>query len=177
MLFSKVIQESDPDYPKLLSLYEAAFPDNERLAPNRYTEREGNEFIAFYIADEEPLFAGFAWMLTKGDLSHILYFAIEPALRHEGLGTEALRCLQGHFPGKRIIADVEDPDTNCPDPEERRRRIRFYERAGYRLTDIRYLWQNEFYLMMVQGGTLTREEFSRFWEGDEENAVAYQGKA
>lgn len=176
MVTGRIIQRDDPDFPKLSALYREAFPENERLDLERSLDKwtEGNDLIAFYEAEgSAKAFAGFVWMLTKGDLSHILYFAITEEKRGRGLGSEALEALRKLYIGKRIIADVEDPDTACDNAAERRKRIRFYEQAGYHLTDVRYLWQDEFYIMMVSGGELTKEEFEAFWEGDEENAVTY----
>ncbi len=156
----------DADSPRLAAvdaLMTRAFPANERmpmalLLPNG---RAGAELFA--LLDGET-FCGFISLLTWRDVTHILFFAIDEALRGRGLGSEALRLLCRARPGQRVIADLEAWDSHAPNATQRRKRYRFYERCGFAPTDIAYRWRGERYVVLSHGGTVTSEEFDRFWD-------------
>lgn len=160
------IDRSSPVLPELLRLYRAAFPLIERVDFNIYLNDETGtlDILGFF---HEEAFCGFAALMTYGDLSQILYFAIEEKLRGQGYGSAALKAMRKYFGSGRIMADLEDPltqDPGGPVRAERERRIRFYQRNGYQLTDVRFEWENENYVMMVSGGTLTMKEYEAFWK-------------
>ena len=69
-----------PDLFRVRRLYESAFPANERRPFEALLsgfDGQG-ELLAFYLGD---CFAGFVSLLSWADITHILYFAIEEALR------------------------------------------------------------------------------------------------
>ena len=73
-----------PDLFRVRRLYESAFPANERRPFEALLsgfDGQG-ELLAFYLGD---CFAGFVSLLSWADITHILYFAIEEALRNRAL--------------------------------------------------------------------------------------------
>ena len=67
------------------------------------------------------------------DFIYIEHFAIDPTLRSQGYGSEALKAFI-HEHGKPIVLEAEPPtDAFCI------RRIRFYERIGLTLYDFPYM--------------------------------------
>ena len=144
------IGTAHPDLFVVRRLYESAFPANERRPFEALLsgfDGQG-ELLAFYLGD---CFAGFVSLLSWADITHILYFAIEEALRNRGLGSAALECIKGLKPGQRLIADLE-----APLPEAPNRAQRLPSGVGYR-------WQGESYELMVFGGTLDEAAFLAFW--------------
>lgn len=102
------IGTAHPDLFRVRRLYESAFPANERRPFEALLsgfDGQG-ELLAFYLGD---CFAGFVSLLSWADITHILYFAIEEALRNRGLGSAALEGIKGLKPGQRLIADLEAP--------------------------------------------------------------------
>lgn len=95
---------------------------------------------------------------------HIIYFAVEEALRGRGLGSRILEEMRRANPGKRLLVDIEEPSGAAPNNAQRLRRRDFYLRCGYRETAVRYPWRGEDYVILSLGGTVTDEEFGRFWE-------------
>ena len=96
-----------------------------------------------------------------------MYFAIEPNLRGKGYGTQSLKQIYEYYKQNRIILDVEDPFecNNELEREKRLKRIYFYERAGFKTTNIKYEWGNEFYVIMInKTGDLSKKEFWEFWK-------------
>jgi ribosomal protein S18 acetylase RimI-like enzyme len=156
--------------PQLLRLYRSAFPRIERVDFDIYLDDPiGNlDILSFW--DEEK-FCGFAALMTYEDLTQILYFAIEELLRGQGYGSRALAAMRAYYKDGRIMADLEDPQTAQSDEirQERLRRQGFYMRAGYQLTDVRFMWEGENYVMMISGGTLSMAEYEAFWRRAEKD--------
>ena len=167
LLNVRKVDRATENLPEIFRLYKAAFPLKERVDLNVYLDDTagGLDILSFW---EDDLFCGFAVFFTHKDLTQIFYFAIEEDLRRQGYGGRALRSMQAYYKGKRILADLEDPVPGAPNPEERLRRIAFYERNGFALSDVHIRWEDEDYVMMVSGGTLTALEFDEFLAGYEE---------
>lgn len=163
MLKIESVTTRTPQLSEIRSLYRRAFPANER-SPFRALLQDPmgcGDFMAFFDGDT---FCGFAVLLTHGDITHILYIAIEETLRDSGYGAQALRAIQDRHPGNRILADIEAPRPEANNNAQRRKRKQFYLRNGYTVSPIRYNWQGEAYEILVSNGTLTCEEFWAFWD-------------
>lgn len=148
--------------PQILQLYKRAFPVIERAPIGLLLDDPtgASDFVAFY---DGATFCGFACMLTLGSLTHVLYFAIEDALRGRGYGALALDAMLALRPGSRYIVDIEELYPGAPNLAQRRRRRRFYLKNGYAPSGVRYRWQHENYEILVRGGALTQREFDDFW--------------
>ena len=81
---------------------------------------------------EEDRFIGLAILLTWQDITHILYFAVQPELRCRGYGSRMLGLIRDLYPGQKIIADIERPGENLPNESQRENRTAFYLNNGYR---------------------------------------------
>ena len=160
---TSAIDLNSPYLPQLRALYEQSFPANERRALEDLFTSFGSahEMLVFV---HKGRFAGFVSLLTWQDLTHILYLAIEPELRGQGLGSEALRLIRAHKPSARILADLEDELPGAANNDQRLRRMAFYRRGGYMPSEVRYDWRDENYVIYVSGGSLSAEEFIAFWD-------------
>ena len=157
------IDLDSPYLPQLRALYEHSFPANER----RTLEDLFNVFGSAHemrVLVHKGRFAGFVSLLTWQDLTHILYLAIEPDLRGQGLGSEALRLIREHKPSARILADLEDEVPGASNNAQRLRRMAFYRKGGYMPSEVRYDWRGESYVIYVSGGSLAAHEFEAFWD-------------
>lgn len=119
------------DYPSFLKLYEASFPDNERryykdeehLA--NFIKMKGGKFHAFAVKDGD-LFLGFLSYWNFEGYTYIEHFALTPEQRGKNIGSKMLSHLFKTV-NENVLVEVEHPDT--PEAE---RRIKFYERNGFR---------------------------------------------
>ena len=103
--------------------------ENENLPPKDETQL--STFISQLSTQHPPLGLLTTWHFEK--FIYIEHFAIDPNLRSQGYGTEALNTfIQEH--SKPIILEAE-PLTD----DITRRRIRFYERCGLTLYDFPYI--------------------------------------
>jgi len=164
MLQLQWVDAFSPLVGEVRALYHQAFPANELIEFNLLLPgggRDGAELAAWTYNGE---FCGFISLLTLGDITHILYFAMKEDLRGQGLGGLALEQINALLPDKRIIADLERPKEGAPADDLRCRRERFYQRHGYADSGVGYAWRGDDYRIFIYNGSITGEEFGHFWK-------------
>ena len=163
MLYMKPIGDTLNDYTEAKALYYRSFPKNERRSFSELAEnRLGNtQVVCFY---DDNTFIGFACMLNSFDISHIIYIAVDESLRGHGYGSKALDLLHKSKRGKCIMVDIEVPDMQAKNNEQRIMRKNFYLRAGYVQTSVKYEWRGEKYEILSFPKQISQAEYDRFWE-------------
>lgn len=157
----KVTKESEK-FPEIERLYRAAFPREERVPMDTLLEADGPyDFIACY---DGAVLCGFYSALTFGDITHILFLAVEEKLRDHGYGSQILAEIGKAYAGNRVILDVEMVDPEADNNEQREQRIAFYLRNGYHHSGISYGWSGVMYEILILDGTISEEEFWNFWD-------------
>ena len=130
-LTSQIITAEFPDLEKVEQLNTEAFPEEER-APLyellRYGDGEYSHFFAVKITDES-LKKTFAIYNEK--CFYVSFFAIMPHLRSHGYGGEIIHKLT-EFYQKTMVLEVERLDEPCDNLEQRKARMDFYKRNGFR---------------------------------------------
>lgn len=157
-------KKNENEIKKIKNLYYSAFPKNELINFDIFFSKndfKGKKIFAFF---DQTIFVGFAIIITKLKISNILYLAIESELRGKGYGTQVLKNISNFYQNNRIVVDVEDPDKTEINKDERLKRIKFYLNAGFKLTNIKYFWEGEYYIIMVSNGDITEIEFWNFWK-------------
>lgn len=122
------------DYPSYLKLYNSAFPPDERreykdakhLAD--FISMKGGKFRAFAVKDGD-IFIGFLSYWIFEGYTYVEHFAVTPENRGNNIGTKMLNHLFKTV-SNDVLIEVEPPDT--PEAE---RRIRFYQRNGFRIRE------------------------------------------
>lgn len=157
----RVTKESEK-FPEIERLYRAAFPREERVPMDVLLETDGPyDFIACY---DGAVLCGFYSALTLGDITHILFLAVEEGLRDHGYGSQILGEIKKAYVGNRVILDVEMVDPEAENNEQREHRIAFYIRNGYHHSGISYGWRGVTYEILILEGTISEEEFWNFWD-------------
>lgn len=118
---------------KACSLYELAFPECERRPIEAWLRLMNDEpaFHAMVIATEST----FAGILTYWELPEFVYvehFAIVPEARGGGIGEHMMQQFRQAFP--RVVLEAEPPTD-----ELTHRRIAFYRRCGFEVSERPYL--------------------------------------
>ena len=118
----------------------ADFPPSERrsLASIESLRRTGRYDTWGVFAGEKLLAYAFLWRTAEGHCALLDYLAVCPDGRGRGLGTQALELLKEQYgPSCALLGEAEAPEPGLPPEEDRlrRRRIAFYQRAGFRLLD------------------------------------------
>ena len=161
MLSVRVTKESEK-FPEIERLYRAAFPREERVPMDVLLEADGPyDFISCY---DGTVLCGFYSALTLGDITHILFLAVEESLRDHGYGSQILGEIKKAYAGNRVILDVEMVDPEAENNEQREHRIAFYMRNGYHHSGISYGWRGVMYEILILEGAISEEEFWNFWD-------------
>ena len=157
-------KKNENEIKKIKNLYYSAFPKNELFNFDIFFSNNNFKGIKIFAFYDKTIFVGFAIITSKLKISNILYLAIESELRGKGYGTQVLKNISNFYQNNRIVVDVEDPDKTEINKEQRLKRIKFYLNAGFKLTNIKYFWENEYYIIMVSNGNITEMEFWNFWK-------------
>jgi len=166
MIRTKVISRHFNLLPEIKRLYMASFPKCERDPFNGLVDHPANlDFKACFEGEE---LVGLYATLNEGDITHVLFLAVEEKARDKGYGSEILQEICSTYSHRRIFVDIEDPDVSSDNKENRIRRKHFYLHNGFQDTGIRYVWRGMPYQILMIGGTITNEEFTTFWNNYEE---------
>lgn len=129
MQFRKVDKS---EFYKVYEVIEKAFPLSEyRTFDEQMVLMELPYFNAMLIEDENALVG----ILIEWELEHAIYLehlAVNPEIRGKGLGSILMREYLSKS-ANNIVLEVEDIDT-----EIAQRRIGFYERLGFTLSNISF---------------------------------------
>ena len=127
--------QASPYWDSLVRVYQTSFPiDEQRPIESIARLIEYNiRFVAYALLDTEGDFLGLLTTWHFEDFIYIEHFAIDPTLRSQGYGSEALKAFI-HEHGKPLVLEAEPPTDALSI-----RRIKFYERIGLTLYDFPYM--------------------------------------
>ena len=115
------------------------FPADE-LKPLSSIERmlTAGVYSCYALYDGEELLA-YAYLVEYKGYVLVDYFAVSKKRRGEGIGTRVISLLKELLAGKTILIECEDVAFSNDGAEEniRKRRIAFYEKAGFTLSGVK----------------------------------------
>ena len=132
----KIRNINKEEYKGLYSHMKRDFPPNE-LPPLFAVKRNFKKGIydGFYLTEETDI--GYAVITAPENMRYglINYFAILPEHRSKGYGSEFLKIILNHYSDHTLVLEADDPAAAKTDVlrDEAVRRVRFYERAGFRV--------------------------------------------
>ena len=130
MRFAKL--NSDSSLPAKL-LYEHSFPIEERRPWASILIKNKTKDFDFFVLQDGGLFVGIISIWQFECFDYIEHFAISEELRGKGLGSEVINIVKQKY-NKPFVLEVELP-TNL----ETVKRIRFYERLGFKTLEGLYM--------------------------------------
>lgn len=137
-IFSKYALKAD-------RLYFSAFPRIERhslVELHGAASKDRADYLAFTDEGDGnpvPKFLGLAYVIVRGDVAFLLYFAIAQRLRNSGYGAAILDLLQKKYEGLDLVLLIESLEQKCNNMEIRKRRKQFYLANGMRETGLTQL--------------------------------------
>ncbi len=126
-----------PDFDAAEKLYVDSFPPAERRMVDdwrRLVEGAVPAFRALSIVSSDADFLGFITCWDFRTFLYVEHFAVSPHSRGGGIGGKALDALLQMYGNRPFVLEVEPPVA-----EMAVRRIRFYERHGFVLSDLPYV--------------------------------------
>lgn len=161
MLKITALTKDSKDFKEFKKLYHSAFPRNEQIPLNLLLAHPSDsEMEVFYYNNE---FCGFYFAILYQDVVNIMFLAVEPEFRDHHFGSHILDHIKDRHKGKRIIVDIELPEENADNENQRLKRKQFYFKNGFIDTNILYNWHGTDYEMLCYGSPIiTKQEYENF---------------
>lgn len=100
---------------------------------------------------EEGKKKGYVIVTQKRNICLIMFLAVVKEYRSQGIGSKCLQEVLQHYQENEIVLEAEKtmPEDKQEVKEEKQRRIRFYEKNGFRILEqIEYTFMKKPYVLM-----------------------------
>lgn len=114
---------------------------HETFPPEELLEGSPEELFAmikgdaFALVDGEIMIGFVVSFHISPEIVYFMYMAIDPTYQDQGYGTRALQLIQDYYGDVTAVFSIESLNVDCDNPEQRKARLRFYERYGLHLID------------------------------------------
>lgn len=155
----KPVNKNLKEYNKIRDLMLTSFPKNERYPMwllSLLSKRKCIDFSAFY--DNEN-FCGLTYSISNDKMTFLLYLAVNNEVRSKGYGSEILSCLKNSVPENTIVFNVEKPNINADNNEQRIKRINFYLKNGFQTTNYELVEGNDIYSVLASDKNFSLEDY------------------
>ena len=146
---------------RVKNLYEASFPVQERISwPWMvWMALLGQaDFLAYFDGQD---FTGFSYSLRSKTSYYLLFLAIPSQHQSKGYGRQILQAVASRAGQRPIFLVIEPLDSSADNYEQRLKRLAFYEKNGYQLTDYIYFENQEVYQVLTNHISADFQDFER----------------
>ncbi|MDU7942566.1 MAG: GNAT family N-acetyltransferase [Streptococcus salivarius] len=151
-----------PTFKKVASLYEAAFPVEERLPLWQLSWnslKRGQSFLAYF---DQGVFIGFTYVICTDNLVYLLFLAVEESKQSQGYGSQILAQVKKEARVRPCVLTIEPMDEkDASNRNQRLKRLAFYERNGYQLLKHFYFEGTERYQILTTDKRLSLVDLER----------------
>ncbi|MDR2911369.1 MAG: GNAT family N-acetyltransferase [Bacteroidales bacterium] len=163
MNFTRINSAEHALFMQAWQLYRKSFPPEERRRLNTQRKIMNHRQYHFELITDNNMFVGFILWWGFNDVRYIEHLATMPHLRGKGYGQRILNSFitASNIP---VLLEVEHPADNIS-----RRRIGFYQRAGFVLNEHKYSHppykkggQYVSLMLMTCPDAITGEQLKRF---------------
>ena len=135
-----VVKPDSPEAAYAKALYEEAFPEIERCPFESLLDCCGRGKADFFVYRDAGKNVGFCVVLLPGYYAYGLFAAIDSDSWNRGYGSQLVQEVIRAYPDRAVVLDIEPVDETADNYEERRRRLRFFEKndfhdTGYEMRD------------------------------------------
>ena len=160
------VPNDGPITDKVLEIYERSFPPEEQVPMSelrRSAERDEVSFLAWIDpslpAGEDG--AGNVVALTFSfvfpDLFYLGFLAVDGRTRSAGYGSRILAHFRERYAGIPQLLEIEPLTREAANYQQRVRRLAFYERNGFTVTNMITHEADQTYRVLTRGGIVTPE--------------------
>lgn len=159
----KLIDEDFAEKERLFTIYEEAFPQQERIPTNKFLPVVRSYGCTPWALLTKNELVGFTCVMHCADykIGYIWYFAIAADLRNHGYGSEALQSLQRQYSDCQLILDIEQLKSEANNYEQRISRMNFYERNGFARTFVGMNYLGMDFELMCNKAPLRLDDFKK----------------
>ncbi len=159
MLTIQSVTKHTADIGTIKELFNSAFPEAERIPIWFLLRKARKEGIDFLACCDQGSFVGMMYLITRKDLTFILYLAVGSGMRSKGYGSRMLEQVKAMYPHHRVILNIEAPDDSADNRVQRVKRRDFYFRNGFGPAGFTLTNRDVTYEMLIAGGSCTAEEY------------------
>ena len=156
MLDFVLVKEDYRYYEKVKHLFEHAFPPIERPTFNMMMSFNNHEM---YAVEKNNEFVGLYDLIKHEDKVYIFFLAVKKTYRGKGIGSHILKHISNQYSESRLFLLAENPDIDCDNKEERSKRISFYQKNGFVLSNISVIEFGVDYRILYKNIEVTKEDF------------------
>lgn len=121
---------------KVRRLYLTAFPKIERHSVIELFSASSRGKAEFLQFTDDGEFIGLAYMIVRGSVAFLLYFAVDESKRDNGYGSAILETIRKRYEGQDVVLLIESLHEQCDNMDIRIRRKGFYLRNGFKDTGL-----------------------------------------
>ena len=151
-----------PTFKKVASLYEAAFPVEERLPLWQLSWnslKNGQSFLAYF---DQGVFIGFTYAICTDNLVYLLFLAVKESKQSQGYGSQILAQVREEAGERPCVLTIEPMDEEqVSNRVQRLKRLAFYERNGYQALNHFYFEGSERYQILTTDKSLSLVDLER----------------
>lgn len=151
-----------PTFKKVASLYEAAFPVEERLPLWQLSWnslKNGQSFLAYF---DQEVFIGFTYAICTDNLVYLLFLAVEESKQSQGYGSQILAQVREEAGERPCVLTIEPMDEeDASNRTQRLKRLAFYERNGYQALNHFYFEGRERYQILITDRSLSLDRIEQ----------------
>ena len=151
-----------PTFRKVASLYEAAFPVEERLPLRQLSWnslKNGQSFLAYF---DQKVFIGFTYAICTNNLVYLLFLAVEESKQSQGYGSQILAQVGKKQERRPCVLTIEPMDEeDASNRTQRLKHLAFYENNGYQSLNHFYFEGTERYQILITDRSLSLDKIEQ----------------
>jgi len=130
--YKRVTKEYN-NFDEFMRIYLESFPREEIIEIDILIGIAAKGYMRLEAVEDDGVVIGMHLTSTDTPATFIGFLAVDMGLRSRGYGSMILNELTSD--GKPAFLNVEPPDAPCDNKKQRKARIDFYQRHGFKLTD------------------------------------------
>ena len=150
--FKNVYEEENIKLIK--DLYRESFPKNERFEFKHLIKSSKRKYNSFFAVYDNNNLIGLTYLTFDKNIVFILYLSVSSKYRDKGYGSQILRALKDGYKNHDFILDIEALKEDAENYEQRLKRVKFYEKNGFYLTNLAMQYKGEEYEYMCTNKNL-----------------------
>ena len=163
-LTSLPVPDEGPIRDKIQEIYERSFPPEEQITMRDLLRAARKPEVSFDAWTDTSLPAGedgagrvvaLTFSFAFPDLFYLGFLAVDGRTRSAGYGSRILTHVGQRYPGVPQLLEIEPVTRKAPNYQQRVRRLAFYERNGFTVTNMLTHEADQTYRVLARGGVVS----------------------
>ena len=146
---------------EIKELYLEAFPKIERMPFWLIRLYKFNKKACLTGYYEDNVLCGISFSIKNNEAVSVAYLAVNPKLRGKGYGSKILQEIKKDAKNRIVFLEVEQLDDTADNAEQRRKRVKFYEKNGFYLSEYKMVTLGFVYSIMSTSEELSVPKYKR----------------